>query len=157
MTPLIAYYSRTGHTQTIATSLARKLGADMIRIEPANRVNLAFGVMEALMSMTSSIKPCRTDLAGIDTLVIATPVWATKVPPFVNMYLSQVTGGQGKPFHVLVERGMPGSDHPILVVQQQLEKKGMHFVSSAVTLEKDVDSGLYEDTVRRFADKILRT
>ncbi len=155
MTVLIVYYSRTGHTQTVATALAGTLGAELVRIEPAGRVNLAFGVIEALMSMNCPIKPCKTDLADVDTLVIATPVWATKVPPYVNRYLSLVTGIEGKPFHVLVERGNPGPDRPIEVVQHQLEKKGMHFVSSAVTVENDVDGGLYEDTVRQFAEGIL--
>jgi menaquinone-dependent protoporphyrinogen IX oxidase len=155
MIPLVVYYSRTGHTQTVATSLAKKIDAETIRIEPAGRVNLAFGAMEALMSMISPIKPCRTDLAGIDTLVIATPVWATKIPPFVNMYLSLLTGAEGKPFHVLVERGSPGTDRPREIMRHLLEKKGMKFMSSATTVEKDVESGLYEDTVLRFADGIL--
>ncbi|MGA2105301.1 flavodoxin family protein [Methanoregula sp.] len=155
MTLLVVYYSRTGHTQTVATSLAKKLNAEVLRIEPAHRVNLAFGAMEALMSMTSHIKPCKTDLSGIDTLVIVSPVWATKVPPYINMYLSLLTGIDGKKFHVLVERGSPGSDRPIEAVRHQLEKKGMKFISSATTVEHEVESGLYEDTVRRFADGIL--
>jgi len=152
---LVVYYSRTGHTRKAATALAGRLGAEIVQIEPDGRVNLAFGVVEAMLGMTAPIKSCKTDLANIDILIIATPVWATKIPPYVTMYLSQVTGGEKKPLHVLVERGGPGSDRPVEIIREQLEKKGMHFVSSLVTLEADVRSGLYEDSVRRFADRIL--
>jgi FMN-dependent NADH-azoreductase len=53
--------------------------------------------------------PCKTDLAGIDELIIVTPVWSHNVPPFVNEYCSAVSGGKGKPFHVIAEMGGPRS------------------------------------------------
>jgi len=153
---LVVYYSRTGHTQKVATALAARLGAEIVRIEPEGRVNLAFGVLEALMSFTAGIRACRTDLADIDVLVVATPVWANKVPPYVNMYLSLVTGIEQKPYYVIVERGTPGSDKPADVVRKQLDKKGMHHASSMVTLEEEVDKGMVEDKIQRFAEIISK-
>ena len=147
----IAYFSWKGHTQKVATALAGLVNAELVQIEPLREFNIAIGAMKAWLAMKSFIKPCKTDLAGIDVLVIATPVWSGKVPPYVNEYLSAVTGGEGKPFHVIAEMGARGSEGAIAAVKDQLEKKGMRFVSSAVTVERDVDSGGYTATVEKFA------
>ena len=152
----IAYFSWKGHTQKVATTLADRLNADLVRIEPLKEFNIALGGMKAFLAKQAPIKPCKTDLAGIDSLIIATPVWSGKVPPYVNEYLSAVTGGEGKPFHVIAEMGGRGSEGAIATVKKQLEKKGMRFVSSAATVERDVDGGAYTVTVDTFAAGILK-
>jgi flavorubredoxin len=152
----IVYFSWKGHTQKVATALAQRVNAELVRIEPLKEFNIALGGMKAFLAKQAPVKPCKTDLAGIDTLVIATPVWSGKVPPYVNEYLSAVTGGEGKPFHVLTEMGGRGSDGAIAAVKKQLEKKGMRFVSSAATIERDVDSGAFAATVDAFAAGILK-
>jgi len=152
----IAYFSWKGHTEKVATALARRVPAELVRIESLSEFNVAIGGMKAFLSKKSPIKPCRANLSGIDELIIATPVWSGRVPPYVNEYLSSITGGEGKPFHVIVEMGGRGSEGAITSVRAQLEKKGMRFVSSAVTIERDVDSGGFTATVDTFADGILR-
>lgn len=156
MTIRIAYFSWNGHTQKVATALAERVNAELVRIEPLKEFNIAIGGMKALFFMKSPIKPCRTDLTGIDGLILATPVWSGKVPPFVNEYCSAVSGGEGKPFHVIAEMGGRGSEGAIAAVKNQLEKKGMRFVSSAATVERDVESGAFLATVDQFADGIKK-
>ena len=152
----IAYFSWKGHTQKVATALAERVNAELVRIEPRTTFNIAIGGMKALLTMKSPIMPCKTDLAGIDELIIVTPVWSHKVPPFVNEYCSAVSGGKGKPFHVIAEMGGQGAESAITLVKKQLEKKGMRFVSSASTVERDVDSGAFTATVETFAAGILK-
>ncbi len=152
----IAYYSWKGHTQKVATALGERVNAELVRIEPLKGFNIAIGGMKAFLSMKSSIKPCKTDLAGIDELIIVTPVWSHKVPPFVNMYCSSVSGGERKQFHVIAEMGGMGAEGAIAVVRKHLEKKGMRFGSSASTIEQDVDSGAFTATVEKFAAGILK-
>lgn len=156
MTIRIAYFSWQGHTQKVATALAGLVNAELVRIEPLREFNIAIGGMKAWLAMKSPVKPCKTDLAGIDVLIIATPVWSGKVPPYVNEYLSAVSGGEGKTFHVIAEMGGRGSEGAIAAVKNQLEKKGMRFVSSAATVERDVDSGEYTAMVEKFAAGIQK-
>lgn len=147
----IVYYSWKGHTEKVATALGKLLDAELVRIEPVKESNIAIGGMKAFMAMKSPIMTTKTDLSGIDTLVVASPVWAGKVPPYVNMYLDSVRGGSGKPFHVIVEMGGRGDKTAIDLVRKMLEKKRMKFVSSASTIEKEVDSGSFMETVEQFA------
>ncbi len=156
MATLIVYYSWKGHTEKVATALAKLLDAELVRIEPARESGIAGNALKAFFGMRSAIRPVKSDLSGTDTLVIASPVWAGKVPPFVNEYLASVTGGNGKPFHVLVEMGGRGDATAIVVVRKALEKKGMRFVSSASTIEKDVDGGSFAGTLEKFAGGIRR-
>ena len=156
MAILVVCYSWKGHTEKVATALAEILGAELVRIEPARESGIAGNALKAFFGMRSAIRPAKTDLSGTDTLVIASPVWAGKVPPYVNEYLASVTGGNGKPFHVLVEMGGRGDASAIGLVRKALEKKGMKFVSSASTIEKDVDGGSFQGTIEKFAAGIRR-
>lgn len=159
MTICIAYFSWKGHTRKVAETLAevlKKTGREalLVEITPEREFkdsNVAVQAIKAFLTMKTPIKPGNTDLSGIDELVIATPIWAGKVPPFVNTYVSDVSNGKGKPFHVVAEMGGRGAEGGISVVRKQLEKKGMRFVSSAFTVESDVESGTFTGAVDAFA------
>lgn len=151
MTIRIAYFSWKGHTEKVATALARLLDAELVRIEPLRESGMPGRLLKTLFFIRSAIKPCPTDLSGIDELIIVTPVWAAKLPPYVNEYLTEVSGGMGKPFRVIAEMAGRGSEGTIAAVRRELEKKGMHFMSSATTMEQDVDSGAFMATVEAFA------
>jgi flavorubredoxin len=156
MTIRIVYFSWKGHTQKVAKTLTDLLHAEMIRIEPQDEPGIARQGIKAALSMKSPIKPCTTDLAGVDELIVATPVWSGKVPPYVNEYLASVTGGEGKPFHVIAEMGGRGAEGAIASVRKHLEPKGLRFISSAWTVEAEVDSGTYMAKVEKFAAGIRK-
>nr|WP_319372378.1 hypothetical protein [uncultured Methanobacterium sp.] len=50
--------------------------------------------------------------------------------------------------------GGKGADKTLKKVRKALEKKGMNFVTSAVTVERDVDDDNYESTIIDMADSI---
>jgi len=156
MATRVVYYSWKGHTEKVAVALAGMLGAELVRIEPARQGGIAINAMKAFFGMKSPIRQAKTDLTGIDTLIIATPVWAGKVPPYVNAYLDAVTGGEGKSFHVLAEMGGRGDQTAISVVRRTLEQKGMRYGTSATTVERDVDAGSFTGALDTFAAAIRR-
>ena len=41
-------------------------------------------------------------------------------------------------------------------IRNVMEKKGMRFISSAVTVEKDVDAGEFDNTVSKLAESIKK-
>ena len=156
MTILVAYFSWKGHTEKTATALAKLLDAELVKIEPAKEIHIGGGAIKAFFGMKSRIKPAKSDLTGTGTLVIASPVWAGKVPPYVNAYLDSVMGGSGKTFHVLIEMGGRGDKNAIAIVRKALENKGMIFGSSATTIEKEVDAGTFTGTIEAFAARIRK-
>jgi flavodoxin len=155
MKTLVAYYTWQGHTGKVAQHLAGQIGADLVQIEPAKESGMFTKAISAVFGLASPIKPCKTDLTGVDFLVIASPVWAHKVPPYVNRYISLLASTSGKPFSLLAEMKGSGADAAIAHMRKRLEAKGMRFVSSAFTLEAEVDSGSFVPKIGEFAKTIM--
>jgi flavodoxin len=153
---LIAFYSWTGHTETLAQALGKKLGADVVRIEPLEDPGKKIGKegMKALFGQREAIKPVQVDLAGIDHLVIATPVWIASVPPYTREYLVNIINCKGKKFSVLAEMGGRGGKRVVRKVRKVLEKKDMTFVASVQTIEKEVEAGNFDKILEEFVKKV---
>lgn len=153
---LIACYSWKGHTETVARALGQKIGAPVVRIEPVVDPgrHIAMTGLKAFFGRREPIKATRTDLANVDHLVVATPVWSHNIPPFTRQYLTDLTNCSGKKFSVLAEMGGTGAGSVVKKVRRILEGKGMKFVASAATIEKDVDAGTFQETLDEFVKKI---
>jgi len=153
---LIVCYSWTGHTKTLAQALGQKLEAFVLHIEPLVDLGKDTGKlgMNALLGRKEAIKPIQSDMSDVDHLVIATPVWAFNLPPYTRQYLSGLTHCSGKKFSVLAEMGGIGGKRVVKKARAILEGKGMRFVASALTIEKDVDAGNYGETLDQFVQKI---
>ena len=151
---LIACYSWKGHTRTVAQALAKKLDASRIDIEPQGGMSPVSGGIKALFGLKGKIRSAGSDIKEFDHLVIATPVWSHNIPPYTRQYLSEITNSPGKKFSVLVEMGGSGAERVVTIVRKVMEAKGMEFVASAVTLEKDVDANQFDTILTEFAEKI---
>ena len=154
MKVLVAYYSWKGHTEMLARNVAPKLNADLVKIEPLEDPGPGMGgkAMKALFGLKAGIKPCLSDMKEIDHLVIATPVWAHKIPPYTREYVSGIRNCAGKKFSVIAEMGGSGAESVIALVRKILEAKGMKFVTSAQFIEKEVEAGKFEEPLDQFAE-----
>jgi flavodoxin len=155
MKTLVAFYSWQGHTGKVAKALAGRIGADLVQIEPERESGMFMKAISAMLGRLAPIRPCKTDLSGVDFLVIASPVWAQKVPPYVNRYISLLSNTSGKPFSLVAEMRGRGAEKAIAHMRRLLEAKGMQFVSSVSTLESEVDAGSFVPKIEEFAKTIV--
>jgi flavodoxin len=76
---LVVYYSRTGHTETVARAVAEALGADLETIrekeDRAGLWNYLRAGYESLTGKLPDIEPAQYDPAGYDVVLLGTPVW----------------------------------------------------------------------------------
>ncbi len=151
---LIACYSWKGHTRTVAQALAKKLGASLVDIEPQGSTSPVSGGIKALLGLKGNIRSVGPDTKDFDHLVIATPVWSHNIPPYTRQYLSELSNSPGKKFSVLIEMGGSGAERVTAIIRKMMEAKGMEFVASAVTLEKEVDANQFDTKLTEFAEKI---
>jgi flavodoxin len=63
----IAYFSWKGHTGKVATTLARLLDAELVRIEPLRESGMPGKLLKTLLFMKSAIKPARRILPELMT------------------------------------------------------------------------------------------
>lgn len=101
MRVLIAYYSRSGNTRSLAGAIAGSLRACGVEVEVeeiADRKNRA-GVLgwlgggrDAVLGRSAEIAPPRAEPASFDAVVVGTPVWAWTAAPAA---LAFCRGGAG--------------------------------------------------------------
>jgi len=97
MKTLIAYYSRTGHTEQLANEVAAGCKADMDRIrdDAIDRSGL-WGYLrsgwQAASGATPAIKRATRNPADYDLVVIGTPVWNWSLAAPVRTYARRHAG-----------------------------------------------------------------
>jgi flavodoxin len=88
---LVVFFSRTGTTRMLASTLARMLSADLEEICDLTGRRGASGYLRCLLDswrkQPAEIVPPGLDTAQYDLVVVGTPVWAGSVSAPVRAYL----------------------------------------------------------------------
>lgn len=150
MKTLIACYSLTGNTLTVAEKLQQQVNADLTRIEPVKDRWYLIKAVHAYLEKKWPIKPCITDINDYDCLIVCCPVWASRVPPGVNQYLSELVNCDGKKFASFVTMGGNGNQIANTHIADDLETKGMEFVTKLKITGDDQKSGNWEKQIQEF-------
>jgi flavodoxin len=94
MKAAVVYYSMLGNSEMVAESIAGKLNADVIRIEPDKAYpdkgakKFLWGGMKAVMGEMPVLKPYQFDADTYDTVIIGFPVWASRPAPPIMTFLN---------------------------------------------------------------------
>lgn len=92
MKTLVAFYSRTGHTRSVAQRLASLLNADLEELKEQTDRTGMFGFLkggrDALKKRPADLDPTQKNPADYDQVIIGSPVWAFTICPAVRAYLS---------------------------------------------------------------------
>jgi flavodoxin len=90
---LVVYYSRSGATRKLASSIAARLKADLEEIcdyrDRSGPLGYLRSLVEAMRQSCVDIVPHGLDVASYDLIVIGTPVWAGSVSSPVRAYLAE--------------------------------------------------------------------
>lgn len=95
MKTLVIYYSFEGNTEYAAKELAKKLGADIQRIEPVNELKskgfykYIWGGRQAVMKKKPEIISLDKNPQDYDIVVIGSPVWASTYAPPIRSLLDR--------------------------------------------------------------------
>lgn len=119
--PLVAYYSRTGHTRQVALAIVEAIGADLFEIVPATPYPAAYQDTVDLNSRQRAsgefppVQRLIPDLARYDTVFLGYPVWAVDLPRLLYPFLRQQDFG-GKtlaPFCTYAVSGLAGTEQTL--------------------------------------------
>jgi len=151
MKTLIACYSYSGNTLTVAQKLQELINADLTHIEPEKDRWYVIKAIHAYLEKKWPIKPCITDISEYDCLIVCSPVWAGRATPGVNQYLEELENVSGKKCAALVTMGGDGSQVATIKIREALEEQGMDFIGKLVIRGKDQKSGEWEGKTQEFA------
>ena len=115
---LVAYFSASGVTQSVAQKLAAAVGADLYEIEPKvpyTRADLNWMDKNARSTVEMNDPSSRPemagkeiDLSGYDTIFVGFPIWWYVAPTIINTFLEShdLTGKTVVPFATSGGSGM---------------------------------------------------
>jgi len=116
MKSLVAYYSRTGNTRSVAREIASLLSAEEEEIKDVKSRKGVLGFIgasfDALLSRLTQIAPLTRNAADFELIVVGTPVWAGKMAPAVRTFLEGLEL-RGKRVALFCTTGGSGSDSAI--------------------------------------------
>jgi flavodoxin len=123
---LVAYFTRTGNTQLLASIIARSTGADLFRIVPAQpypedyEAQVAQAESERERGFEPPLQERVANIARYQTVFLGFPVWGTTAPSLIRSFLSQhdVSGKTLVPFITHGGYG-PGSSEEVVAAHAQ--------------------------------------
>lgn len=153
MKTLIACYSHSGKTLTVAQKLQEQINADLTRIEPVKDRWYMIKAVHAYLEKKWPIKPCTTDINDYDCLIVCCPIWASRTTPGLNQYLEELKNVSGKKCAALVTMGGDGSEIATTQIRNALEGKQMEFVDKLVIGGNAQKSGEWKTMTQQFGEK----
>lgn len=154
MKTLVVYYSRTGSTKTVASSLAERLGADLEEIvDKTHRkgpVGWLRSAKDGATGKLTVIGGIRYNPSDYDMVIIGTPVWAGRLSPAVRTYL---TGRVDSPPRVAFFLTASGEDvGPALLDMRQTA--GAEPVAELTLTTKEIRNGAMGAKVEEFMARL---
>ena len=156
MKVLVAYYSRTGRTRTIAQTIAKRLGADLDDIVDHKKRTGLLGWLRAgrdagnrrLTQITAKRNP-----ASYEMVVLGSPIWFRNMTPAIRTYLTNhKLAGKRVAFFFTSS----GNKIEQAVTDMRDLTKGATVLAILGLTAKEVQNEQYEAQVKAFADKLGR-
>ena len=154
---LVVYYSRTGHTRSVAMELAARCEADVEEIrDPATRRGGPLGYLrcarEALRKHLPPIEPATANPANYEVVILGTPVWASHMASPVRSYLHAHATEIGRIALYCTQGGNGGPK----VLAEMAELCGRDALATLVLNERDVAKARYAERLDGFVTDILK-
>lgn len=95
MAKIVIYYSLEGSTELVAKKIAEKLNCDILKIETKKKYSVKgfFKFVhcggDVFMNRKPALKPYDFDGSKYDTVIFATPVWASNFVPAFKTFIDE--------------------------------------------------------------------
>jgi flavodoxin len=153
MNAIVVYYSLTSKTKAIAEGFAKELGCEIKQIEEVRKRSLlgayVMGAFAAMRSKTSAIKPLNVDMKNYDTIIIATPVWASSPVPAVNAFVEN-SSFENKDSVFIISSASGDASKAAALLTNKVQGKG----GTVLQYHDLKTNGLKEEDIRKKAKEI---
>ena len=127
MKTAIVYFSLNGNTEFVASAVAGRLGAELIRLTPKKAFpdsgfkKFLWGGKSAMMKEKPELEPYEFDAEKYGRVIFGTPVWASRFTPPLRTFVSENADAlKGKRFAVFTCFSGGGADKAIARLKELL-------------------------------------
>jgi len=150
---LIAYYSKTGNTETISNAIREALAADfevdIFKIEMVKKYSDFLPhlnpriILDIFLKRKPRIRSLE-DMSPYDLICVGTPNWYGRTAPPVNTFIEEMINIKGKKGIAFVSSGL-GKESYADDLKKRLEKKGLKVLKTlSLILQELSESQLKE-------------
>jgi multimeric flavodoxin WrbA len=152
---LIAYFSRTGHTETVARHLADACHADVEAIEPVRNRRGLFGYLlsgfEATFERDARIRPPLRIPSDYDLVLVGTPTWNGRLSSPIRAYLTRFASSLPAALGFFATCGERGAQRALGQMQQIVGKPAL----AALALSERDMRGRWSVYLAEFWESVL--
>jgi hypothetical protein len=157
---LIAFYSRTGHTEKVAARIAKNFAGHDVsirRIFPVKeRGYKTWLLLSFFPGSRVPIMPLDTDVGDFDLLLLGCPKWTFSCPPF-NEFVSRLKNHHGRDAIFFTTFGGFDEKRYVGSIMRKLVKSGLNVRAGFLVSRKKVLSGEYASLVDEFCGGLSST
>lgn len=154
MKTLVAFYSRTGTTEKIASAIAEKTEADLEEIKDTVNRSGAMGYLrsgrDATKRKLTKLEPLKFEPDQYDLVIIGTPIWGWNVSVPVRTYITE----QKDKFNQVVFFCTMGGSGDKRAFSEMEEIIGKKPIATFALTTKEVVSNNYAEALEKFILKI---
>lgn len=124
---LIAYYSWTGNTETVAKEIQKLTGYDLTAIvekKERKKSDMPLSALTALLGMRSSLMPMDFTLEGYDRIILGCQVWAWHSTPAINSFIKKANFKGKKVFLFMTKADDKVPQKVIGSISSRIRRKG---------------------------------
>lgn len=154
---LLVYFSRTGNTKKVAETVADILSCD--DVEEITEMQTRAGswgylrsIWEAATGGAPVIDPPLKDPSHYDVVIVASPVWMSRLASPVRTYLLKMGDKLPRVAFVVTEGGSGGNR--VLVQMRDMCRKIP--LSEIIVTEDDISKGTHLKKIRSFSEKLQK-
>jgi flavodoxin len=152
---LIAYYSKTGNTETISNAIREALAADfevdIFKIEMVKKYSYFLPhlnpriILDTILNRKPRIRSLE-DMSSYDFICVGAPNWFGRTAPPVNTFIEEMINIKGKKAIAFVSSGLRRESYAD-DLKKRLERKGLKVLKTlSFTLQEISESQLREIT-----------
>jgi flavodoxin len=150
---LIAYYSKTGNTETISSAIGEALAADfdvdIFKIEMVKKYSDLLPhlnpriILDIFLNRKPKIRSLE-DMSQYDLICVGTPNWYGRTAPPMNTFIEEMTNVKGKKAIAFVSSGL-GRESYADDLKKRLERKGLKVLKALSLTLQELDESLLRE------------
>ena len=154
---LVIYYSLEGNVDFVARDLAKKLDADVCRIETVKNypkkglAKFLHGGKDSVSGFKPELKNSLPDISSYSTVVIGTPVWAGKPAAPINTVLEKLDF-EGKKVAAFASSAGGNAKKTLELISSKVRNAGVFCTESFTSPLRDAEASISK--IEAFAAKI---
>ncbi len=120
MKKIVISYSLTGNNEALASSIAKEISAQHIKISELNKRTIGTIAFDMMFNRVPKVEPDYNVLENYDLIIFCGPVWMGSVAAPLRKYLKYIKSNPCKYIYVSISGGADG-ENPRLI--SDLEKR----------------------------------